>query len=332
MDYDRAAERFLAQYSLKSASIRLLGHSDKRVYKVVDEAGKCFVLGIYWPSGGEAYMRENADYYRRAGIESEMRLLKALDAGAGLHTAVPVLAASGSFAQELDIDGKPLCATLLTYVDGHPMDAGDASFPAQCHEAGAVAARLHNFADGAGEELLAGRPALNRDYVRKCTGLIERGVFAGTIPRADFEALREAEAILLGTMEELDASPCRASGIIHTDLRAANFLIGEGGAVIPVDFGRYAHGCYLYDLGEMCAHMGGEEIQRQILNGYRSVRPLHSRDIKHIEAFFMMFLYGVLAEFATRADMQWLPDTIRDMTERYIPLYEADGFLSKTDI
>jgi len=58
-------------------------------------------------------------------------------------------------------------------------------------------------------------------------------------------------------------------GIVHTDLRVANFIMVDDCAV-PVDFSRSVYGYLLYDLGEMCMHMGGNETQRQILLGYNT--------------------------------------------------------------
>ena len=70
-------------------------------------------------------------------------------------------------------------------------------------------------------------------------------------------------------------------GLVHTDLRAVNLIL-QPGRVVPIDFGRCMDGYPLYDLGEMCAHMGGSDhrVQAQILRGYGCLRPLSAEDLR----------------------------------------------------
>jgi Ser/Thr protein kinase RdoA (MazF antagonist) len=133
--------------------------------------------------------------------------------------------------------------------------------------------------------------------------------------RAQYALVKEALEFVIERMGELDHLP-NALGIVHTDLRDAN-LLAEGENVIPIDFGRCVYGYLLYDLGEMCAHMGGgdSDIPVQIIKGYHSIRKLTPDDIVSVEAFQMLFILSVVAEFILQKDNSYVFKTLERVTE-----------------
>ena len=76
------------------------------------------------------------------------------------------------------------------------------------------------------------------------------------------------------------------------------------------------NGYLLYDLGEMCAHMGGGdgEIPVQIMKGYHSIRKLTPEDIVSVEAFQMLVILSVLAEFILQRDNSYVLKTLERLT------------------
>ena len=108
---------------------------------------------------------------------------------------------------------------------------------------------------------------------------------------------------------------------MHTDLRAVNLIL-QPGRVVPIDFGRCMDGYPLYDLGEMCAHMGGSDhrVQAQILRGYGCLRPLSAEDLRSVEAMFVLFIMSVVAEFVLlEQNRDYVGDTLAALTEHHIP-------------
>lgn len=160
---------------------------------------------------------------------------------------------------------------------------------------------------------------------------IALGIEAETITTEQYNQLSIGGEHIISCMKALDGVDRTMKGIVHTDLRVANFIM-SGERAIPVDFSRSVYGYMLYDLGEMCAHMGGSEVQRQILLGYKSVRGLTAFDIHYVQSFFVLFLFSVVAEFIFRNDMPWLSKTVGELCDTYIPGIMSKGFFASSVI
>lgn len=312
MTHEQLLARALAQYPFAVAQTRFLGHSDKLVYRLDDRSGASYVLSIYLPAAGEEALGPIGRIDGRAIIQTEMALLNDL-AASPLGTAQPVRCHSGSWVAQVDDDGRARFVTAVTFVHGAPMDAQAADYEAQAYAAGQAAARLHAWLGPRRWDF----PPQRQDYLAVVMARLRRGLANGMVAPAQMTALARGGEAIYRRMDDMDARGQR--GLVHTDLRAANFIFQQGRAV-PIDFSRCMDGYPLYDLGEMCAHMGAAPIQAQILWGYRAIRPLSAADLRCVEAMYVLFIMSVVAENVLLGqNPAYVARTLGELTEHHIP-------------
>ena len=322
MNYDHIARQALERYNLSGAEISLLGHSDKRVYLVTDGTEK-YVLSLYIPSPERPAVERELPYQRPEAIRSEARLMELLaEKRPDLGTQKILRSRSGALIESV----CGVSVRLTDYIEGEMLNDKSADYPAQARLAGKICAELHLFAIREGLSVCDGRPAHRQEYFRAILSDIGRAYAAGRMTDAQFDAVQRGGKIILSCMDTLDAT--HQTGFVHTDLRSANFL-ADCARVIPIDFSRGVLGYPLYDLGEMCMHMGDAPIQRQILSGYNSVRPLTAFDLHCIEAFAVMFIFDICAEFFSTNNTAWLEENLPRIEHYFVPGLENADLLPR---
>ena len=316
MTHERLLAQALAQYPFALRRTVLLGHSDKLVYRVDARSGASYTLSIYLPEAGQDALGPIGWTGGRAAIQAEMALLEALRPS-NLGTARPVRNCVGEWVSTVEDDGCARYATALTFVEGTPLNDRAADYPRQAFDAGLAAAELHR-AFGAFTRPDAFAPQ-RQAYLEEVLARLNRGVASGQVSPAQMAVLAQGGELIRRRMDAMDAGGQR--GLVHTDLRCANFIL-QPGRVVPIDFGRCMDGYPLYDLGEMCAHMGGSDprVQAQILRGYGRLCPLSAEDLRSIEAMFVLFIMSVVAEFVLlKQNRDYVGDTLAALTQRHIP-------------
>ena len=322
MNYDHIARRALELYGLTGAEISLLGHSDKRVYLAVHGPDR-FVLSLYIPSSERPAGAREQPYLRPEAILSEAHLMELLAKEApALGTQRILRSRSGALIESVG----GVSVRLTDYVEGEILDDKSKDYPAQARLAGEVCAHLHDFALQQGLAICEGRPVHRQAYFRSILRDIEQAHTADRMTDGQFDAVQRGGKIILACMDALDSAG--QVGFVHTDLRAANFLT-DGARVIPIDFSRGVLGYPLYDLGEMCMHMGDAPIQQQILGGYDSMRPLTEPDLHCIEAFAVMFILDVCAEFLATNNASWLEENLPRIERYFVPGLENGTLLPR---
>ena len=153
---------------------------------------------------------------------------------------------------------------------------------------------------------------------------IKHVIEAKAMSKEQYNLLYDSGEKIISCMKSLDGMNYTTKGIVHTDLCFANFIMVDDCAV-PIDLNRSVYGYLLYDLGEMCMHMGGSETQRQMLLGYKSVCSLSSFDLYCEQVFSILFLLMVVAEFVL-CDNPWLKNTVNRLCETRIPGIIDKGF------
>ncbi|KKI91035.1 hypothetical protein WQ54_17090 [Bacillus sp. SA1-12] len=259
---------------------------------------------------------EDDKYFSHEAIASEIRILHLFNENyPELQTPVPIKDKNGRLHTSMILNGKSVLCLLRKYIPGNELVKQSVAYMKQAYRAGLAAAKLHNCSN----QYLAGeysnRPAHRQEYVQNVIHTIEQGIHVGTITQAQFEIVKQSLEFVMTRMDEMDKRPDYL-GIVHTDLRDANFL-SEGENVIPIDFGRCVYGYLLYDLGEMCAHMSGDDglAALEIVKGYHSLRKLSHYDIVTIEAFKMLFILSVVAEQILQKDNVYVYNTLKRLTE-----------------
>ena len=309
-------------------NLEYIGHSDKLVYKVESSGGEYYILSVFFPKDGVDYYNDNISLYSKQHVQAETDLLIALSEKTDLGTSCPVKNLAGDYISYVEIDGYPssIAVTMSSFIDGQPMNDKAEDYSKQAYAAGIAAAKLHNFSCTFSDTSSFGFPIHGKEYVRGILSKIEHGIEAKTISKEQYNLLYDGGEKIISYMRSLDGMKCTTKGIVHTDLRVANFIMADNCAV-PVDFSRSVYGYLLYDLGEMCMHMGGSETQRQILLGYKSVRSLSSFDLHCVQSFSVLFLMSVVAEFALH-DIPWLKNTVNGLCETQIPGILDKGFFA----
>jgi Ser/Thr protein kinase RdoA (MazF antagonist) len=158
---------------------------------------------------------------------------------------------------------------------------------------GAMAAESHNAmeaAHGAGAVPAAGGRA-----AWDTSGLAGPD-FAWGDPRRLDESDAEERDLLTRALAALNAELCAVPrdvahfGPIHADLTVENVMRGPNGLVL-IDFDDFAEGFYLFDVATMLFFSGPhpryKDIERAVLEGYTSVRPLQQEELDRLPGFIL---------------------------------------------
>jgi len=321
-------------------------NNDGDVFLLISPDGNNYFLKIIDEKKGTDYIYTENLYHTYEQLCIEMQILNTLK-NTMAKTAYPVSNKQGDYVSRLDDSvkvcktgntvGTPPCdiscaicaptahgdsmyATVTSYIDGVNMEEAKDEPCEMAYAAGIAAARLH---ENSPNNLAIKRPHRDKAYIRKIMGRIREGVDVyKTISELEYTKMKTGLEHIMFCMDELDKDSGRNKGLVHTDLRCGNFIYSDGSA-IPIDFTRSVYGYFLYDLGEMCAHMGGMapdyKAQSEIIRGYSSIRPLSLVDKQMVQAFFTMFLLILIAECIEQKDSLWFSDTVQKLCDLYIP-------------
>ena len=303
---DRLSQ-IISTYGITNASINRLAEN-KEAYKVTDDSQKNYFLKIYNIRDGDDMIPNENVYHTHELIHNEMEMLHLLSGGA-LETAVPIKNIMGEWVTILPPgtqNDPPEYATMTSFIKAETVE--NASFPMteMAFYAGVSAAQLHIESEKRLLPLAVKRPHKRQEYMQKMKCRL--AVSTGAINASQLNMLNQCADIIIGCMNRLDVNMPYNVGLVHTDIRAANCVYMPKKA-IPIDFSRSVYSYYLYDLGEMCAHMGGvdpnHDVRNAILQGYQSVKPFHEGHLFAVQAFMAMFLMMVAAETVDNLQNSW---------------------------
>ncbi len=317
MSYTYIHELLAEQYGITPKAIELLSHSEKMVYRV-ETMDAVYIFDIYRRREelASAVNGDHGKYATEQAIASEIRILNILvNHCPELKTPSPIKACDGRTQTNIVLDGQSAACLLRPFIPGAELTKSQPNYLQHANQAGAVAAKLHNASNRYLAEECVQRPEHRQAYVQQIIHTIQQGLRVGTITEDQFALIRRALELVIQRMDQMDRCPDYL-GIVHTDLRDANFLV-VGDTVVPIDFGRCVYGYLLYDLGEMCAHMGGShrQVPPEIIKGYHSVRPLSISDLVTIEAMMMLFILSVVAEQILHRGSSYVLQTVKRLTE-----------------
>ncbi len=254
--FERLARQALAHFGLPDATLELAAYTNNTVFSVQAGTDR-YALRMHRP--GHKLLR---------WIKSELMWLRTLSAELRVPAPVGDVCTGG-----LDGIDTPVHCVLLTWVDGHPILAGDHT-PAQLQAVGAFAAQLHTIRFEPPPDFE--RPTLD------CGGL-----FGADSPYNPGEGERFFTADHQAVMAEVIDQVCAAMedgpafGLIHADLIAKNLLF-DGQTVGAVDFDECSYGYFAYDLTPMLwvnrDRKDYDAIREAIVAGY-------NRPLDHLDTF-----------------------------------------------
>lgn len=291
-------QQILSSYNFTTKSVDKIS-IDKDVFKITDDEEKSYFLKIFNRLEGNDILPGVNVYHTYEQIYLESEILHLLSSST-LNTVIPIKNNKGKWVTitHSDMnDEASIYSTITSFVDAVSIEQSDASMIEMSFLAGVAAAQLHVESEKKLLNIAVHRPHKRQEYIDEMIDRLSRGVELGTLSYTQFEILKECSKYIKLCMNKLDDNPENNIGLVHTDIRAANCMFVPN-KVIPIDFSRSVFSYYLYDLGEMCAHMGRSDstVENAILRGYSSIKPLKKEEAIMIQAFYIMFLMMVICE------------------------------------
>ncbi|WP_051579509.1 phosphotransferase enzyme family protein [Pseudonocardia acaciae] len=271
------ARQALAGYDVTpDADVTLLELSENATFQV-DDAGARTVLRIH-----------RLDYHSPEAIRSELAWLSALRDQAGVRTPSVVPTRDGEPVARIEPsdDGPVRHGVMFEFLPGTEPPARRTDF----ESLGEITARMHRHARQWPRPAGFTRFRWDTEAAfgqRARWGRWRDGVGMGT---EELATLGRLEAVLRRRLAAYGASPDRW-GLIHADLRLANLLVDDTGAVSVIDFDDCGCGWYLYDLGTAVSFFEHEprvpELVDGWLAGYRKVLDLPAADEAEARTFIL---------------------------------------------
>ncbi len=277
-------------------AVTLINVSENVTWRLDGPAGEKWILRVH---------REG--YHSRAGIQTELDWLHALQDDIALVTPQAIAGRDGAEIQEGVVEGleRPRQMVLFAFIEGvEPRMDDDLEGPFL--RLGEVSARLHRHA------IAWRRPAyferLNWDAA---------GVFGPAPNWGDWRDgplddtrqtafLERVEHEVRGRLERYGTTPARF-GLAHCDLRLGNLLlVGDDTRVI--DFDDCGLAWFLYDLASALTLIDDLPVTGALveawLDGYRAWRDLERDDLEAIPVLVLLRRFAILAWFGSHAETE----------------------------
>ncbi|MCL1793404.1 MAG: phosphotransferase [Oscillospiraceae bacterium] len=321
----------LSFYDITVMSIEAL-NDDSDAFKLTDSAGTRYFLKVYGKSNDGDIVPGERVYHTYDQIQLESEILHLLS-GSASKTAAPVKNIHGGFVTALapETDGEPVFATVTSFIDGLTEKHTEAPTPETAHIAGVSAALLHLESKKLLLPIAAKRPHKRQEYIQKMQDRIAQGIKIGSITAAQYEMISQCCDAIIDCMNQLDKDPENNVGLVHTDIINGNIVFAQNRGTL-IDFSRSVYSYYLFDLAEMCLHgnFGGSspELQRAILCGYHSVKPLAEYDLFAMQALFAMFILTIMAMCIESKGNAWMESVLKWFADEVHPgLIASTGYM-----
>ncbi|MCP3935896.1 MAG: phosphotransferase [Actinomycetia bacterium] len=297
-----AASDALVHWDIDAPTIAVLSHTENIVCRVDYGPGPRRVLRLHRPG-----------YNSLGELRSEIAWAESL-ASFGLTVATPVPLPNGGHHVEVTVDGQPSFASVIEWIEGHPLTDALTSEPSTTtdwyHRLGVIAAtiRAHGQtwtppawfqrrswdADGLlGENPLWGRfwesPALDTDQQHL------------------FDHVR---SLLRQDLDQITTDPS-TYGLIHADLHSDNLMVHDGNLTV-IDFDDAGFGYYSHELAVGLRSLLDTEwlepATESLAEGYASIASDADRVIAEVDTFLTircLMLVGWLDQRPTIALYQY---------------------------
>ena len=322
----------LSFYDINIKKVKKL-NDDNDAFMLTDTADKRYFLKTYYSDRNacDIIPGENIYHtYKQIYLESEI-LLRLSDSG--LKTAAPFRNKNGGFVTTLapNADGGAVYAAITSFVDGLVMKHTEAPTVNIAYCAGVSAAKFHLESKKSLLTLAVKRPHKRQDYMLKMKGRLAQGIKTGAFTAVQYEMLKECCDVIIDCMNRLDKDPERNLGLVHTDIINGNIIYSQNHCTL-IDFSRSVYSYYLYDLAEMVLHGNfggsGPDLQRAILNGYHSEKPLNKEDLFSMQIMFAMFILTVMAACIDSGQNAWLEGVLKWFAGEVHPgLVSGNGYM-----
>ena len=296
------AHEVLAQYGIKSAEVKCINFEFNATFSVSTDSGQRYALRI------------NINSTRTLpNIQAETQWVRNLAQIPAINVATPIASLADTYvvAAHHEDSGQILYSVMYSWLDG--VELGDEPTLKQLHTVGRTMALLHensdNFALVDGSEL----PTFN-DFLWGT----EDFLFSpqSIVPPREKELLQQARDLIMKYTDQLYASS--PVHIIHADLHGWNLMWLEDQLFI-FDFDDCGYGVEAQDIAVALYYLDTPEQEAELLNGYKSVRPLPSYSGNAMKALLLqrrLFLLSYLYETKNAEHKEMLPEYLEKTVER----------------
>jgi len=317
----------LSNYNIDVKSIDSL-NDDNDVFKVTDDNDQHYFFKIYGMDNDYDIIPGKRVYHTYEQIQLESEILMLLS-DSTLKTAVPIRNKDGDFVTTLtpDADGEAKFATMTTFIDGVVTIHTQAPTAEMAYTAGVSAAQLHLESEKKLLPIAVQRPHKRQEYIRE----IQARLAIGTLTAEQYNMLSQCCDVIVDCMNLLDEEMKRNVGLVHTDIINGNISYAPDQAVL-LDFSRSVYSYYLYDLAEVCLHgsFGGSspDLQRAIIQGYHSAKPLTENDLYMMQVFFVQFLLMIMVLGIESEQNAWRESVLKWFVDEVHPgLMSGKGYM-----
>ena len=317
----RGAASLLDEWGLSPRTrVSLLNISENATFRADDpDRPEPVILRVHRP-----------DYHDDAEIGSELAWIAALRAERVVTTPEPLPCRSGGMIAHFDHHGARRNVVAFTFAHGREPAPSD-DLLAGFHDLGAISARLHRHARSWPRPArftrktwdfaaVAGRRAHWGDW-RAASGLTPDG-------RA---MLDRAAKQVADRLDRYGVGPDRF-GLIHADLRLANLLIDDAGAITVIDFDDCGFGWFAFDFAAAVSFFEDDpvvpDLQQAWIAGYREIAPFDAETDAEMPTFVLLRRLQLTAWLTTHAETP----TARDLGPTYCEgtLTLAERYLAAT--
>ena len=318
----KLANAALQRYDIGAVSLRFLSNTDNVVFRVdrITEKSR----QIENPNVPRQYILRITppEKYPPEMIRAEILWLSTLRAQANLVVPEPVLAADGTFVQEVSVAGvpQPRYCVLFRWIHGRFRNH-DLLTPKELERVGSFIARLHRHAETFVLPDKFERPRLDEAILLGENTILCPGVGDRFFSHKDLSVFDTGIRELCTQMEQIGKSS-EVFGMIHGDCQPANFLF-HGRNVHFIDFSDCGLGYYLYDCVPTLSYLRHRpDFQAQwcaFFNGYQKVRALpvdYKAQFETFTALRTIYLVNWVCGLPSSMHQLWMKSFLKESVMR----------------
>ncbi len=275
-------------------------------------------------------------YHSSDAILSEIAWIEALRRDNIIITADILHGKNGKKLQcyDDDITHQKYNMLLFEFLTGHHLNEHQ-HLSENFYHLGNITAKLHQHSQKFTGELPSFFTRLNWDFDGMIGANPHWGAWQHTINNDAPNMNNEAIKLLIRVAEKIKSKLYHYGqssdnyGLIHADLRLANFLI-EGDKLKVLDFDDCGFSWFLYDIGAAFSFIENHPEKSDMINawlaGYQKIRSLTPDDIAMIPCFIMLRKMVLLGWIGSHASTELATEQRENFTEQSCLL--AEEFLS----
>lgn len=298
MDLENIAEQLDLWPNAEPVRLTLVNYSENHTFRLDGQDQSRRILRIHRPG-----------YQDGASITSELDWIRALSEQSDVLVPQPIAGADGRWVQKLQFaeeEGGTRNAVMFAFNKGISPDETSGQLPSLFEQLGEITAKCHLHAQNWPRPEYFIRPVWNVASMLSVEGLWGNWRVAPNLEDNWKQTLEKAQIELSDCFAEYGTSPDN-HGLIHADMRLANFLVHDG-VIRLLDFDDCGFGWFIYDFAASISFFEDSDIvselkQKWIL-GYQKHRKLSEQDLGMFDAAILLRRMLLLAWVGSHSETE----------------------------